>query len=187
MKYQGRHSSSQYDTYIQYGHQCKPKFLNYYVYLENDNWELEELTYTSHKKLKDQKWLKSPYNQSSIFNRGLRSTNPIVFIGLLFQISSKAINSSLLIHLIDVFIKQNNHTSRNSEGIFIGLSYLFKHKASGNLAAKIDSLNKYVVDKTKPTYYGFFLPLGKSFFRNTLIKITMRLLRNFLVILNLKQ
>ena len=164
MKYQGRHSSSQYDTYIQYGHQCKPKFLNYYVYLENDNWELEELIWTSHKKLKDQKWLNSPYNQSSIFNRGLRSTNPIVFIGLLFQISSKAINSSLLIHLIDVFIKQNNHTSRNSEGIFIGLSYLFKHKASGNLAAKIDSLNKYVVDKTKPTYYGFFLPLGKSFF-----------------------
>ena len=164
MQYQGRHSSSQYDTYIQYGHQCKPKFLNYYVYLENDNWELEELTWTSHKKLKDQKWLKTPFNQSSIFNRGLRSTNPIVFIGLLFQISSKAINSSLLIHLIDVFIKQNNHTSRNSEGIFIGLSYLFKHKASGNLAAKINSLNKYVVDKTKPTYYGFFLPLGKSFF-----------------------
>ena len=133
------------------------------MYLENDNWESEELIYLS-QKVKRSEVAKVTLQSEQYFNRGLRSTNPIVFIGLLFQISSKAINSSLLIHLIDVFIKQNNHTSRNSEGIFIGLSYLFKHKASCNLAAKIDSLNKYVVDKTKPTYYGFFLPLGKSFF-----------------------
>ena len=42
MKYQGRHSSSQYDTYIQYGHNAN-QVLNYYVYLENDNWNWRNL------------------------------------------------------------------------------------------------------------------------------------------------
>ena len=62
-----------------------------------------------------------------------------------------------------MYLLQNNHTSRNSEGIFIGLSYLFKHKASGNLAAKIDSLNKYVVDKTKQLTMDSFYCLESLF------------------------